>query len=104
MTKRQIDALTILKNNPRGLSADIFAEIFWPNSIMHDACSNQGNGACRGKKAWLQAGSFLGKLIKQKGWVKTFTIGEKSSTRIRYQISHAGLEALNGPELKGRRK
>lgn len=92
MTKRAKEALEILKANPN-LSPREFAESFWPDHIMHSACSNQGHGACRGKKAWLQAGSYLAKLIKLK-LVQSDYVGERSGTRIRYKLTRAGLEAL----------
>lgn len=65
------EALTIIENtkynNPIGAAK--FAQLFWPNSNMHLKSSNQGNGATRGKAAWLCAGSYFGKLIK-KGYAK----------------------------------
>lgn len=66
MTPRQIHALTILKEHP-GISANAFAGFYFTRpeqEYLFSAASNQGNGACRGKKAWLCAGSLLGKLCK----------------------------------------
>lgn len=86
-TKRTIDALTILADfgAEHAISASWFAQKFWPGHIMHVQVTNQGNGACAGKKAWLQAGSYLRKL-ENKGLVKTTQRG--------FYISHAGRELL----------
>lgn len=35
----------------------------WPDSLMHTRVSNQGNGATRGKAAWLCGGSYIAKLV-----------------------------------------
>lgn len=52
----------------RGISAKAIAFTLWGDDPDHDylfsACSNQGYGSCRGKKAWLCAGSLVGKLRK----------------------------------------
>lgn len=57
----------------RGINAKAVAATLWEDDAEHNylfsACSNQGYGACRGKKAWLCAGSIMGKLRK-KGLVK----------------------------------
>lgn len=61
------EALTIIENTTwdKPISARGFAQRFWPDSTMHLKSSNQGNGATRGKAAWLCAGSYFGKLIKK---------------------------------------
>lgn len=59
-------ALSILAENP-GIGAGRFAVLFYTEpqyDYLFTAVSNQGNGACAGKKAWLCAGSFLGRLCK----------------------------------------
>lgn len=52
----------------RGINAKAVAYALWRNDPDHEylfsASSNQGHGACRGKKAWLCAGSLVGKLRK----------------------------------------
>lgn len=65
------EALIIIENTKwdKPIRAAHFAKLFWPDSNMHLKCSNQGNGATRGKAAWLCAGSYFGKLIN-KGYVK----------------------------------
>lgn len=61
------EALIIIENssydNP--INCSWFAKQFWPDSNMHLKSSNTGNGACRGKAAWLCAGSYLAKLAKK---------------------------------------
>ncbi len=53
----------------RGINAKAVAWALWRDDPAHEylfsACSNQGYGACRGKKAWLCAGSLIGKLRKK---------------------------------------
>lgn len=68
LTIKQYEALKLIKAFP-GMNAKRFAMLFWPNSPAHTKTSNQGNGACHGKAAWLMAGSFVGKLRK-KGLVR----------------------------------
>lgn len=72
VTPTQLKALGILKNTSylKPIQATEFAIAMWPDSSMHKKTSNQGNGACVGKAAWLCAGSYLGKLYK-KGWIST---------------------------------
>ncbi len=72
LTPAQVKALTILCNNSSvATSASKFAELMWgdTNTNMFTSSKNQGNGACRGKAAWLCGGSYLGRLRK-KGWVR----------------------------------
>ena len=71
LTKAQEKALDILKDTSRfgkHFSASGFASLMWPDSTMHTKVSNTGNGATKGKGAWLCAGSYLNKL-KKKGYV-----------------------------------
>ena len=53
----------------RGINAKAIAFTLWGDDPAYEylfsACSNQGNGACRGKKAWLCAGSLVGKLRRR---------------------------------------
>lgn len=53
----------------RGITAKALAVKLWGNDParqdLFTAVSNQGNGACSGKKAWLCAGSLAGKLRKK---------------------------------------
>lgn len=52
-----------------GINAKAVAWSLWGDDPKREylflASSNQGNGACRGKKAWLCAGSQVGKLRKK---------------------------------------
>lgn len=60
-------ALSILAAHP-GIMAKEFAALYYSEpryAYLFTAVSNQGNGACAGKKAWLCAGSLLGRLRKQ---------------------------------------
>ena len=67
ITEKKAKALRILREKP-GITAREFAVRYFDapeNEILFTAVSNQGNGACAGKKAWLCAGSLLGKLYRQ---------------------------------------
>ena len=67
LTPKQAKALAILQDNP-GCTANTFAALYFTEpsrEFLFTAVSNQGNGACAGKKAWLCAGSLLGKLAKR---------------------------------------
>lgn len=97
-TKRMLEALTILDGTgfQHGMSAAQFALKFWPDHLMHVQVTNQGNGACAGKKGWLQAGSYLRKL-QNKGLLKT-------TLRQGFYITQQGRDVLkenkNGIETK----
>ena len=67
LTDKQAKAIRILRDNPY-ISANRFAMLYFDSpkhEYLFTAVSNQGNGACAGKKAWLCAGSVLGKLKKE---------------------------------------
>ena len=67
LTPKQAKALFILREHP-GVTAHGFAALYFTEpsrESLFTAVSNQGNGACAGKKAWLCAGSLLGKLAKR---------------------------------------
>jgi len=72
LTAFQIKALTFLSKTSwdKRTSAAGFAEAMWKDTdtSMFSSSKNTGNGATRGKAAWLCGGSYLRKLI-QKGWV-----------------------------------
>ena len=85
-TQKLLKALSVLKKHPC-ITAKQFAIYYFDSKkdkYLFSAISNQGNGACAGKKAWLCAGSLLGKLAKQ-GYVsvrpytypKTFVLTQK---------------------------
>lgn len=66
ITEKQARALSVIGDTP-GLTAKGFAVRYFTDpsqDYLFTAVSNQGNGACAGKKAWLCAGSLLGKLKK----------------------------------------
>ena len=76
-TESEAKALEILRDTSysKPMKAAAFAKLMWPDSHMHKKVSNQGNGACVGKAAWLAGGSYLSKL-ENKSWVrKTFDTG-----------------------------
>lgn len=64
MTEFKRRALELIEQRGKITSGE-FAFAMWPDSNMHRKVSNQGNGACRGKAAWLCGGSYLGRLIKE---------------------------------------
>ena len=91
--KRALEILNGLKEPWKGMKAKAFAYSFYKgtkNEWLLTAHSNQGNGACAGKKAWLCAGSYLSKLCK-KGLVRTYYNKEHGFV---YAITHEGEEAL----------
>lgn len=94
LTEPQKKALTILKDTSfqKIISAREFAEQMWSDTEtnMFTSSKNQGNGACRGKAAWLCAGSYLGKLIK-KGWV----YASDTTGQYGYCITNEGKKLLN---------
>lgn len=71
MTEKEYKILKAIERGTydRGINAKAIAWTLWGDDPEHDylffVCSNQGNGACRGKKAWLCAGSLVGKLRKR---------------------------------------
>lgn len=89
-------ALEFIRDN-KDCSPRELAEHLWPNAIMHRKPYNCGNhnGSANGTGAWLCAGSLVGKL-KRKNWVDDMYVGKGSGTRIRYRITQAGREALEG--------
>lgn len=88
LTKFQIKALTIIKNNP-GIRARGLSKKLWPDSETHKRNYKSGYGTAIGKGAWLIAGSYVAKLIK-KGWVKE---------RAGYQITTEGKRVLLDSEM-----
>jgi len=95
MTNTQYKALKFLENTSymKPMTSARIAELLWPDSSMHTSSKNTGNGACRGKAAWLCGGSYMGKL-KKKGWVKD---GHNFRG---YFISREGKEALTKEEMQ----
>lgn len=71
ITKTTYKALKALSKGTyqRGISAKALAWTLWGEDPRYEylftASSNQGNGATCGKKAWLCAGSLLGKLARR---------------------------------------
>jgi hypothetical protein len=92
LTKSQVKALTILKGTTyhKPMSPVAFARLMWPLSNMHTKSSNQGNGATRGKAAWLCAGSYIA-VLRKKNLVDNF-LDVKSNYG--YYITSTGLERL----------
>lgn len=91
LTKAQRTALEILSssNFMKPVTCSAFAREMWPASRMHTKSSNQGNGATRGKAAWLCAGSYLAKLMKL-GLVSNFCTRDTYG----YYLTEKGREAL----------
>lgn len=75
ITPKTYKALKVLENTSplSPMAANFFACRLWgkdeDKKHLFLAVTNIGNGACSGKKAWLCAGSLLGKLAKR-GLVK----------------------------------
>ena len=67
-TRRALTILADAKDPLRGMTANTFAAQYYAGTdkeYLLTAVSNQGEGACTGKKAWLCAGSYLARLVKQ---------------------------------------
>jgi hypothetical protein len=91
LTEKQSRALAILTEHPY-ITARMFGEYYFDSpehGYLHTAVSNQGEGACAGKKAWLCAGSLLGKLRKE-GYVNI----KPYSNPNRFYVTEKGLRAL----------
>lgn len=95
ISAKQVKALTILRDNPN-ITANRFAYLYFTGTdkeYLLTSVSNQGNGACPGKKAWLCAGSFLGKLARL-GYVQKKT----NSSPTRFSITEKGQKELKEAE------
>lgn len=73
-TEKELRALQIIADCPctLGIQAKQFGEQYFTSpehQYLFTSLSNQGEGACYGKKAWRCAGAILGKLAK-KGYVR----------------------------------
>jgi len=72
ITEKTYKALKVLESTSviDVMTATTFAIKYWGNDedkrYLFTAVTNNGNGACAGKKGWLCAGSLLGKLEKKK--------------------------------------
>lgn len=101
ISHRTYKALTALVKGSyhQGISAKAVAVSLWGDDPAYEylflASSNQGNGACCGKKAWLCAGAFMCRLMKQ-GFVKY----DKNFRG--YYLTPAGREVLS--EYKSQNK
>ena len=96
LTVKQARALAVLRDHP-GCTANMFAVFYFTDpsqEYLFTAVSNQGNGACTGKKAWLCAGSLLGKL-SAKGFVRQCAFAPG-----RYRLSLIGEKVLGEFENK----
>ena len=93
-TEKDIKALKIISECKRiqGIRPSAFGFIYFDNPQQQhliEAVSNQGNGACSGKKAWRAAGCILGRLRK-KGYVYCF--------QGYYKLTNLGKDLLNKKE------
>lgn len=92
ITEKEIKALQII-SDCKSIRPSGFGFIYFDNPqqrYLLEAVSNQGNGACYGKKAWRAAGCILGRLRK-KGYVY--------SIQGRYALTVLGEELLDKKEL-----
>ena len=100
LTPKQAKALSILREHP-GVTAHGFAALYFTDpsqETLFTAVSNQGNGACAGKKAWLCAGSLLGKLAK-----RNFVAAVPYSNPRRFYLRENGKLAIQDYENKKNR-
>lgn len=97
ITEKTYKALKVLEKTSvmNFMTANWFAVKFWGEDedkrYMFTAMTNGGNGACAGKKAWLCAGSFLGKLAKKKlvRWES-----KKDGSSKGYYLTNTGRQAI----------
>lgn len=89
-------ALKIIQPPPT-VDAAGFALFMWPGSRMHNKIVNTGNGACRGKGAWLAAGSYLGRLQREK-LVRKYPPATDNCV----EITEAGVKAILEYEEAGK--
>ena len=104
ITRNEHKALQILRQcGSEGITASGFAVRYFTepkHEYLFTAVSNQGNGACAGKKAWLCAGSYLGRLAK-KGLVRKCIPRDRGADR--FIITSKGENALvNHTDLPAR--
>ena len=99
IAEKTYKALKALENGTysHGINARAVAVSLWADDAEHkylfSACSKQGNGACRGKKAWLCAGSIIGKLRKR-------NLVHYDSQCTAYYLTQAGRNAIAEYELQ----
>ena len=96
ITVKEIKALKIIAEckSTLGILPSEFGFIYFDNpqqKHLLEAISNQGNGACHGKKSWRAAGCILGRLRK-KGYVYRF--------QGRYTLTELGKDILKSNEVK----
>ena len=99
ITKKTYKALSILREHP-GCTANTFAALYFTDpsqETLFTAVSNQGNGACAGKKAWLCAGSLLGKLAKR-GLVRRAVPRDRGP--VAFFLTEKGKETLEQNNIK----
>lgn len=100
LTRKSLRALRILREHP-DITANVFAVHYFTapeHRYLFTAVSNQGNGACAGKKAWLAAGSFLGRLARAGLVVNLPPEGRERRGPWKYRLTHLGEEALKQHE------
>ena len=96
LTEKKKKSLKIVSEckSTLGIKPADFGFIYFDNPqqrYLIDSLSNQGNGACFGKKAWRAAGCILGKLQK-KGYVYRYW-GH-------YKLTELGKDLLRRSEVK----
>mgnify|MGYP001602327948 FL=1 len=85
MTKFLLKVLSeIAKRQP--VRATELAKAVLPYSHMHGRSYNTGNGACKGKGAWLWIGSYVGKLRQKElvhgSWVEGYQLTDKGKAEL----------------------
>lgn len=92
LTPKRRKSLEILNAHP-GITARAFGDFYFDqpeHEYLFTASSKQGNGACRGKKLWLCAGSLLGRLI-QAGLVRNYI---SRDGKVTFYLTAEGEQAL----------
>lgn len=89
ISKIALKALVFINEGNSRFSFRRFAEHLWPDSLMHRRSYNTGHGACRGKGAWLAAGSYVARLEKM-GLVRQYGFGMDH----KIYLTELGLESI----------
>ena len=96
ISKKTHKALTNIKEHSDKhlwMRANEFAQKLWgedpTKKDLFLAVTNQGNGACSGKKAWRAAGAYMGRLER---------MGYLISSELGYRITNRGTRAIEAYE------
>lgn len=105
LTKTQRQCLQAINSSTeKWLTAAGIAKSLWPDSHMHTKSSNQGNGACHGKAAWLCGGAY-GRKLEKLGYTRHCPMPSRDMARDYsgqwgYRITPLGIKMLEADEAE----